>query len=494
MSKFQNNITIRDAASGFYLDADFIGLRYLVGNTTGNSIELYQEEEPQNSLKFNLSTITLEDIDGVNVTPASIEGRAALLSVYVSKHYTNTELFTSGAKVGDTNPLPTADVDQNFRDGLNTVFGDRIVGVRKASIGAQFQYGIEDGTSEPEIVSTGTISIIESMLVMSTGVAVDGRARVQSSETIRYVPGQETYCNFTLVFSPPVVGSKQFGGLYDDENGFFVGYDTDAKFYFFKRRDSVDERHEIDLVAFSKRAGYNFNTSFGNVYRITFGYLGFAPISLEVMRPNGGWLLLHKIEYPNSSIITHITQTFLPVRGEVENVGNNTDIVIKSGSLSAGITNGGAKDVAGREFTWSNDTSIIISAETTVIVFRNKDTFQGKINRVAATLLLISAAVDLNKSSRWVVYKNPVLLAAPVPVWTDVDTDNSTHDYSLNAVVDTVLSTEVFLVWNMERIGSFFQLLGELDLMLPPGGVAGFVIEGTGIGDAELSMRWSELF
>ena len=494
MSKFIENATIRDSVSGFYLNGDFNGLRYLVGNTTGETIEMYQEEEPQNSIKLNLDSIVLEDIDGTVVTPATIEGKAALLSNYVSKAITNSRLVTSDGPIDFSNPLSAADIDPMGRFGLNTVFGDRIYGIRKTSIAAQFQYGIEDGTSEAEIVSTGSVSIVESMLVISSGVAVDGKARIQSTETIRYVPGQETYCNLTVVFSSPKADSKQFAGLYDDDDGFFFGYNTDGLFYFTRRREGVDEFHVIDIAAFNTKYRYTFDPMYGNVYRISFGYLGFAPISLEVMLPTGSWGLLHKIEYPNSATETHIQQTFLPVRGEVENSGNDTDVVIKSGSLAAGIVDGGGDDIAGRRFSWANEVVFTVLANTTLVTFRNKTSFQGRTNRVPALLLLIAGDLDTNKSGRWKLYKNPTLEAAPVPVWADADTNNSTLEYSLNADVDYAASTELYLAWNVFKTSDFFEIVEDLELLLSPGETASFVIEGTGIGEANLSIRWSELF
>jgi hypothetical protein len=496
MSDFIKNVTIRDAATGFFYNDDFRGLRFLVGNTTATSIVIFQEEEPQNSIKLDLGTIILKDINGVDVTPATTEEKAALLAVYVSKRYTNGELFTNGSKVGDTNPLPSADVDQNNRDALNTVFGDRITGIRKASIAAQFQYGIQDGTSEEEIVSSGSTSIDASMLVMSTGIAVDGRARIQSVQTIRYIPGQETYCVFTLVFSPAVVNSRQYGGLFDDEDGFFVGYDTDGSFNFFRRRDGVDYKQEIDIAAFNKEHNYTYDPTKGNIYRISFGYLGFAPISLELMRPNGGWVLLSKIQYPNSQNVTHILQTFLPVRGEVENTGNNSDIVLKSGSLAAGITNGGDIDVTGRTFSWETQAPVIVSGNTTVVVFRNKANFFGKVNRVPARLILISGDNEMNKNARWKLYEDPTLEAAPVPIWADVDAGNSTLEYSDNAIVDYAASIDTFLTWNKFKTSDFFENVKEFALDLMPGQIAAFVIEtdAAATGEADLSIRWTELF
>lgn len=383
--------------------------------------------------------------------------------------------------------------DLTGRQSLSTIFGDSIVGIRKTSIGAQFQYGVEDGSATPEIVGSGSVATVESLLTISTGTDTNGKAGIESVETIRYVPGQETYCYLTLVFTSPKLNSTQRGGLFDSINGFFVAYEADGKFYFVRRRNGVDYRNEIDLVEFSEKYGYQFDPTKGNIYRISYGYLGFAPISLEVVRPEGGFAILSRINYPNSETVTHTLQTFLPVRGEVENVGNDTDIVLKSGSLAAGITDGGVVDVAGRRFNYANEVSFPVAGNTTLVAFRNKTTFQGIKNRVSARLLQISGANDLNKNVRWKLYKNPTYLNTPT--WVDVDLNNSILQYSEDAVVDIANSNDLFLAWNISRLGDFFENVESLELDLLPNWDAAFVIEtaSTG-GDADLSIRWNELF
>lgn len=401
---------------------------------------------------------------------------------------------TSEGIIDDNNPFPIHDIDENFRGSLNTLFGDKITGIRKTSIAAQFQYGVEDGTSDVELENGGTIVLENSLLKIRSGTNAAGRARIQSSETVRYVPGQELYCFFTVVFDTAENNSFQRVGLFDDDNGFFVGYE-DTVFKFTRRRESVDYQQNINIDSFNLSNNYTFIPQRGNIYRISYGYLGFAPINLEVLKPNGKWLLLSKIEYPNSSTVTHTTQTFLPVRGEVVNTGNNTNLEIRSGSLAAGIVDGGGEDIAGRQFSWANPETITFSDSTTLVTFRNKTTFQGISNRVPARLLLISGANAANKTLKWRLLKNPTLEASPVPVWTDVNTNNSTLEYSTNAVANYSASTDLFLAWNTGVAADFFEFVEDLTLDLPPGGMASFVIYSKATNaEADLSIRWSELF
>lgn len=388
----------------------------------------------------------------------------------------------------------TSDFDPNNRVGANTVFGDRITGIRKTDIAAQFQYGVEDGTSETILENGGTVVIENSLLKIRTGTNTAGRASIQSTETVRYVPGQELYCFFTSVFDTAKVNSYQRVGLFDDANGFFVGYE-DTVFTFTRRRDTVDYHQTIDLVEFNEKNNYEFIPTLGNIYKISYGYLGFAPITLEVMKPDGSWTVLSKIEYPNTQAVTHTLQTFLPIRGEAANTGNNTNLEIRSGSLAAGIVDGGNEDIAGRQFTWSTDETITFSDSVTIVTFRNKTTFNSIENRVPARLLFVSFANSANKLIKWRILKNPTLEASPVPVWNDVNTNNSTLEYSLNAVANYSLSDDLFLAWVAGAIDQDFLDVEKYILDLPPGGTASFVIySGATNADADISIRWSERF
>ena len=92
-------------------------------------------------------------------------------------------------------------------------------------------------------------------------------------------------------------------------------------------------------------------------------------------------------------------------------------------------------------------------------------------------------------------YRNPTLEVTPTPVWTDVNTNNSTLEYSTNAIVDYANSSDYFLAWNTGKEADFIQHVQDLLLDLPTGGVASFSILNTATNaEAELAIRWSELF
>lgn len=391
------------------------------------------------------------------------------------------------------NPQPVQDIDSSGRTSSNTFFGEKIVVIPEIMIATQFQYGIEDGTAVPDLGNGGSISIEGNLLVLHTGVNPAGFASIESFETVRYVPGTQVFAKFTTFSTGSKPLSVTRGGLYDLLNGFFLEI-VDNKAYFVRRRIGIDFREEIDLDAFAEREGYTLNIDKGNIFTISFVYLGFGPILLEVERPDGRPVMLHKIEYPNKFTETHIAQTYLPLRAEVFNEGNTTDVSISIGSISAGIMDGTTSDAAKRSFTYENDTVFPVIPETTLVAFRNKDEFNSIVNRIIARLILISGSNDVNKNCRWRLFKNPTFLNTPT--WTDVNTNNSILEYSEDALVDFTTSEDVFLAWNTARLDNFFENVAALELDLPPNGTAAFAIE-TGLGgsgEADLSIRWDELF
>lgn len=390
------------------------------------------------------------------------------------------------------NPLPVNNIDAMGRAGTNSLMGDTVTATRHITIATQFQYGIEDGTAVPEIIGSGAITFDENILKINSGVDINGKAAIESFETVRYVPGTEVFGGFTLFFENCVENSIARGGLYDAQNGFFIECRGD-EYYFVRRRLAVDFEEKMDIAAFNEREGYELDLTKGNIFRISFIYFGFGPILLEVERPDGRNVLLHRIEYPNKHTQTHIAQTYLPMRAEVFNVGNNSDVGIGIGSIAAGIINGQSADAAKRTFTYENDTVFTVSGNTTLVAFRNKDVFNLIANRIVARLIQISGANDLNKNCRWRLFKNPTFLN--VPTWTDVNTNNSVLEYSEDALVDFALSSDVFLSWNTAKIANFLENVSGLELDLPPNGVAAFAIETSlGSGEADLSILWDELF
>lgn len=383
------------------------------------------------------------------------------------------------------------DLDGNNRDSMNTVFGEKISGTRTPTLSVQFQYGIASDFATENLANGGTATVEDSLSKLATGTNAAGSAAIQTNEYLRYIPGHEAYMFFTMALTQGVANSHQRVGLYDDNDGFYLGYEGED-FCVSRMRDGVVEE-KIVIDTNEVFVGDTFDPTKGNVYKISFGYLGFACISFEIMSPKGNWVLIHKFEYPNSENVTHITQTNLPARAEVTNTGNTTNLEFRSGSLTFGVVDGGGKDPSSRLFSASVPTTAITAGNFHIATFRVKDTFNGRENRIKAHLLLISVATELSKISSWKLLRNATI--TNTPTWNDVNTSDSIMEYSTDTTINFATGDDL-IPWTMAKDDSFFEQVENQLVFLRPGETSSIVVitpVGT-TGTVETAFRWKELF
>lgn len=394
----------------------------------------------------------------------------------------------------DTGNIPVTDVDNSHRVAANSVFGDRIVGTRVPTIAAQFQYGLRADDAIVDVVTTGTTVIEDAMLKLNTGTDAAGHIGIQGADYLRYIPGHEAYAFFTCVFASPVAGLTQRIGLFDFDggsgNGFYIGYNG-TSFGISRRRDGVDTFTAVDTSTVFPDDITPLDPTNGNVYKISYGYLGFATIHFEVLTPEGAFINLAEILFPNTSQVTHIANTNIPLRAEMTNSGSVVDSQMRIGSVSAGVVDGGGADPIARWFTFKSAITSIAAGTTTLFHFRNKSTFFGITNKISTQLALITAATDGTKTVIWTIEKNPTETVSGT--WTDVNTTDSVMEFSVDTVT-TPDSGEDMLTWNSGKVDSFFQDVTEYLLSLRPNDVAAIRTLTSAPNDVALSFRWKELF
>ena len=392
--------------------------------------------------------------------------------------------------------LPVSDIDVSGRNSLNTGFGDKITASRIPEISSQFMYGIEDGDAVLITNNGGSFDYDEARVKISTGTDINGYAELKSADFIRYIPGYEGWFSYTWAYNAPVANNRQKGGVWDGNNGFYIGYEG-TDFVLGISREGVDTETIIDpstiLLTYIDGSTQPFNPQNGNIYRITYEYLGYGPVDYEIQNPDKTWRLLGRIEYPNSSKQTHITNPYLPLRAIIQNFGNNTDVVGFGGSVAAGsMAPSDAPDVTSRKRSFDAGTNAISGGTTEIITFRNRANFYGIENRIKMRLMLISIATDLAKNGTVELLKNATF--TNVPTWTDIDTLNSIVEYSTDALIDT--STGLDMVdFSMAKVDSVFEQVENLELELRPAEYFTVIIttQNPG-GDINYSQRWRELF
>ena len=408
------------------------------------------------------------------------------------------EILVDGEPVSKSNPFHSQPTDHSGRVGLMSVFGEQIVGTRIAQVSGQFKYGLPSTGVKSNIVGSGTITVIDALLNIDTGTDSDGAASIANRRPIRYIPGYDTFCNWTAVFTGThnsetgvtlgVADSYQRTGLFDDNDGFFIGFENEV-FGFTRRRLGTDYFTPINLKLFKRNEGYALDLTKGNIFRLNYGYLGFATVIVDVLEPDGNWANLFKLKWPNSSTVTHITQTFLEPRMDVANEGNLTNINIKVGSFNAGIIDGGGQTPSTR--TFANSGTFTGTGNQDLIAYRNKSQFNGFENKVPALATWLSLAVEGNKPFIAELIINPTVDTAGT--WVDINTNDSIMEYSINTVWNPDGALRV--PFSLAKIGELDKIIKDLNVEWLPEDilVIRLITAATGY-DATVGFEWDEQF
>lgn len=224
-----------------------------------------------------------------------------------------------------------------------TTFGDLISSNRTDQLAVNFSQTTPEILVDTTVTGSGSVTNAAAQSVVATGTTSTSTAKMNTRRTTFYSPSHEMYAYFTATFSDPTANGEQFIGLFDDDNGFAIGYNGTQ--FCVRRRDGGTDTDVAQadfngqLLTDFKRAGTveTLNPQNGNVYRIRFGWLGNAPIEFEILSPDGDWILLHQIKYPNSSTLAHIENPDLPLTSEVSNGADSTNVSIATSSWAAGV-------------------------------------------------------------------------------------------------------------------------------------------------------------
>lgn len=428
---------------------------------------------------YKPQVIAWYDVDNKEVLELTVDAYWSLKTQIIDEN---------GSSINQSNPLFVTDVDVSDRISLNTVFWEKISGTRIPSLWVQFQYWIETWTYTDSSANWWSIATSNSLLTVATWTNNNWLWLYQTNDYLRYIPWHEGYCLFTAVFTTAVANSYQRVWLYDDSNWFFLGYEW-TTFKVTRRRAWSDDTKTITL----NNVFTWYDPTKWNVYRITFGYLWFAAIHFEVMRPNWSWARIEEFQYPNTATVTHIAQTNLPFRMAVANTWNTTNITLSDWSYSIWIVDWGWSwiDTAARKFAFWSWAKAITAWTTHIVTFRNKATFNSIANRIPWQLLLLNATTDLNKIASFRLEKWVTITWTPT--WTDVNTSDSVFEYSTNAVI-TAGTWKILLAWWMWKTDTVFQNLTDQIIQLRPWEYASFYVITTGTWDISLALRWKELF
>lgn len=317
------------------------------------------------------------DKGGEQIQVVAIDyGGAGAESLTVPDFATETTLATLGTEATLLN------INSALSSGLQAtinsdVLGVAVTGQRNNEIELSFFTAFNTDLITNTTASGGSATITGGHARYQTGTSATGAAKGVSVYSCKYRPAHEQYVFFTAAFTTGVANSYQRIGLYDTNNGFYVGYEgtsfgvtlrTGAANTFVARASWNGD--PLDGTSGSKftRGGSPeaINLTYSNLYRIRFAWLGSASIFYEVFSPDGGWITFHTIRIPNSQLDPSIQNPELPITIDIAKTSGASNIAMYTACAAAGTTSDAfpINEVL-NEYSLAKLTRSVITGETT---------------------------------------------------------------------------------------------------------------------------------
>lgn len=236
--------------------------------------------------------------------------------------------------------------------GLLDSFGHLISGSVNNQI--DIQWYRSDGSVGDLVTETnnsgGTATETGGMATFACTTSANSQAKGVTAETVRYSSGAEVYAMFTAAFTGTGSGtSYQRIGLYDTNDGIFIG-DEGGTFKATVRKGTTDTgvakgSFSVDTLVGGATSQFTragtpeaIDLTKLNVWKITFGWLGSAPIKFYVMAPDGHWVLFHEILQPNNAAVPSLENADLPITCDVNGGNSAAALSILTNCWGAGTT------------------------------------------------------------------------------------------------------------------------------------------------------------
>ena len=329
-------------------------------------VTLASDEDPLNTVVTNAGTFVVQE-DGAALTalqliddPVFADDAAFTLAsskVAMAGAIRDDNPATLSAAEGDAVPLR---VDSEghlhvhshlFDPGTIDSFGHLLTASAANQIDIQFFRDTPANLLTVTTAGGGATSQVGGAGKFETSAAGTANAKGVTTQNTSYRSGAEIFAIFTATFTTPTDGNGfQRIGLYDDNDGMFIGFEG-TSFGVTVRNGASDTTvakasfSEDDLTGAvgSKftRAGVPeaIDLTKLNVFRIRYGWLGGAPIEFEVLSPDSNWVTFHQVKQPGLDTVASVENPDLPMTLHVSKSGADaTNLIMTSNCWGAGVT------------------------------------------------------------------------------------------------------------------------------------------------------------
>ena len=257
----------------------------------------------------------------------------------------NTMANSLPVTVASDQPLEVEVIQSVSQDVLGVAIG----GNRNNQIEISFNTAPAATLITNTFTGSGAATAVNGHTIYQTGTTAVSSAKGVSVQSTTYRPAHEIYAAFTAAFLSPVSAATSRIGLFDNSNGFFIGFNGNDFGVTVRNAASdvftIQSSFNVDTLTGASTSKFTrngvpepINFAFSNLFRIRFAWLGSANIYYEVFSPDGTWVLFHNIRQPNTSYNPSIQNPNLPMTVEVVKTSGAINTSVATACWGAGTT------------------------------------------------------------------------------------------------------------------------------------------------------------
>jgi len=301
------------------------GFKYLKSETNLDGFRLVYNNNgtPTSDLMIVATLKSATSLSGADYVGRNVLGN--------SEVRVGTDQNGTGIKIGDPSSLfgDIVTVDRRTVIDISSTFGTSILRDEISSTGSAAVTGDPDST-------TGEI-------VVSTGTTANSSINIRTAEYGRYVPGYSAQQGIGIrVPTLPTEGEARWG-YFDDNNGFYWGYDGDQEELFIARRKDGSDVERVYESNFNRNSiegvlDREWDVSQGDIFQIDFSWYGYGVIlftvvsqtkdDLSTIEPRQDSVVVHALTVQNETSTADPNE---PISVEVENGDAGEDIELRIG-------------------------------------------------------------------------------------------------------------------------------------------------------------------
>lgn len=377
-------------------------------------------------------------------------------------------------------------------DLQRSAFDELLVTEPTPQVQLQFPYNINSSLVDISSSGDGAVTQVDNKAHLETGAASNSVAVLKSKRSLKYHSGQGAMVRFTALFTEGVADSLQIIGIGDENDGFFVGFNG-TQFGVLKRHEASDvwvyrTDWNRDIADGSGKLP-NIDLTKGNVFQIKYQWLGFGSVKFYLENPTDGKLILiHTIEFANSSTLTSIHNPTIPLYARTENFSNATNIYLETPSMAAFIE-GRIAEEASALFKSKGNAKIGITTELNILTIRNRGIYHSLVNRVRIRPMLMTLTNEGTKDVEFKLVKDTTL--GGTPSYSFIDEADSVVEYDTAGT--TLTGGEELLTLAVAKNSSLVFPI-PFKFYLSPDETLTISANSSLATDVNVSIVWADLF